>query len=332
MALSNIEGKKILFFAPAFFNYEHVIMEKMREMGAIVNLYDERSVTSAWARALLKVFPRLFRHRTEKYYREIIQLNREIEYDYILIIKCDMATVSVLQELKETYPKAKLCLYLYDSIKNIPGVTQKFHMFDTIHSFDLNDCETHKELVFRPLFFADQFRREVDNGNKTYDISFLGTIHSDRYAVIQRVQELAKQQGLNCYWFMYLQSKFIFYFYRLIKKEFRNVPKETFNYDKMAAAEIAKIVNDSRIILDIQHPKQTGLTMRTIEMIGMNKKMITTNENVAKYDFYRKENIAIISRNNIHISKEFLGTVYNPLPDAIYEKYSLKSWILEVLD
>ncbi|MBE5861855.1 MAG: capsular biosynthesis protein CpsH [Lachnospiraceae bacterium] len=329
--INDISGKKILFFSPAFFKYENMIADKMCEMGAEVDMYDVRSVTGAFQRALLKISPSIFGNRSLRYYEDIIKDNLHKDYDYILIVKCDMTPISILEKFRTVYPNAKLCLYLWDSISNIPGVLGKLHYFDTLHSFDLNDCEKYSNLKFRPLFFGDQFRKEVKEGNYKYDISFLGTIHSDRYAVIRQIQKIAEKNNLNCYWFMYLQSKFIFYFYKLIHKEFRGVSAETFSFEKMLASDIAQVVDESRIILDIQHPKQTGLTMRTIEMIGMNKKLITTNDSIKNYDFYNENNICIIDRKNVTLPDNILGGSYIALPDKIYEKYSIKNWILEVL-
>ena len=329
--VTDISGKKILFFSPAFFSYENMIANKMREMGAEVDMYDVRSVTSAMDRALLKISPAFFKRRSQKYYEEIIEQNRSKDYDYILIVKCDMTPASILERFREVYPNAKLCLNLWDSVENIPGVTEKFKYFDTLHSFGLNDCEKYPILKFRPLFFGDQFRKEEHEGDYKYDISFCGTIHSDRYAVIKQVQKIAKEKNLKCYWFLYLQSKFIYRFYKATKKEFRGVAESTFSFDKMSAAEIAKVVDESRIILDIQHPKQTGLTMRTIEMIGMNKKLITTNESIRRYDFFYADNVAVVDRNDVRIPEGFIKTSYHPLPKEVYEKYSLKSWIFEVL-
>lgn len=329
---TEISGKKILFFSPAFFRYENKIADKMREMGAIVDMYDVRSVKSAFGRAILKVFPSVFKKRSQKYYDDIIQENKEKDYDYILIVKCDMTPVSTLKKFRTVYPHAKLCLNLWDSVENIPGITEKFKYFDTLHSFDMSDCSKYSVLKFRPLFYADEFQKPIKNdGSYKYEISFMGTIHSDRYAAIRQVKEIAEEMGLSCYWFLYLQSNFIYWFYRIIKKEFRRVPKAEFSFEKLEAKEIAAVVEQSRIILDIQHPKQTGLTMRTIEMVGMNKKLITTNTLIKKYDFYHPNNIAVIDRNNIQIEQSFLDAPYK-LPDRdIYEKYSLKSWILEVL-
>lgn len=329
--VTDISGKKILFFSPAFFKYENMIADKMREMGAEVDMYDVRSVTGALQRALLKISPAIFKKRSQKYYEEIIQKNRDKDYDYILIVKCDMTPVSILEQFRMVYPHAKFCLNLWDSVENIPGITEKFQYFDTLHSFDLNDCEKYPVLKFRPLFFGDQFRKGNNTGDYKYDISFLGTVHSERYTVIKQVQKIAEERGLKCYWFLYLQSKFIYRFYKLTKKEFRGVVEATFSFDKMSAGDIAKVVDDSRSILDVQHPKQTGLTMRTIEMIGMNKKLITTNESVKRYDFFDANNVAVVDRKEVKIPNGFLDSPYNRLPEDLYEKYSLKSWILEVL-
>ena len=328
----SVYGKKILFFSPAFFNYENIIADKMRQMGAEVDMYDARSVISSSARALIKLSPLFFRSRTVKYYENIISQNKEKKYNYIIIIKCDMTPEIILQRLKETYPDAKLCLYLWDSVANSRGIRNKFKYFDTIHSFDMNDCEKYSELKFRTLFFADQYRKPPVSTNYKYDISFIGTIHSDRYRIISQIQTTAEKLGLNCYWFLYLQSKFMFYFYKFSKREFRKANIHCFCFEKKSITDIARVVEDSKIVLDIQHPKQSGLTMRTIEMIGMNKKIITTNQNIKKYDFYNPDNIAIIDRNNIVIPKDFFSKAYCPIHESIYEKYSLQSWILDVID
>ena len=331
MDIKEIKGKRILFFSPAFFNYENMIADKMREMGAYVDMYDARSVTSAIDRAILKVSPAFFGQKSKKYYEGIIVKNREKEYDFILFINCDMVPVSILKELRTVYPNSKLCLYLWDSVANVHGAKEKLKYFDILHSFDKQDCKRFKDLKFRPLFFGDQFRRDIQTKDYKYDICFLGTIHSDRYSVIKQVMKVAEQLQLRTYWFLYLQSEFIYTFYKLTKREFRDAEKGTFSFNKMSTAEIAQIVNESKIVLDVQHPRQTGLTMRTIEMIGMNKKLITTNQNIKEYDFFNPDNVAVINRKHVEIPMSFWDTMYKSVPNEIYEQYSLKNWILDTL-
>lgn len=330
--MMGLEGKRILFFAPAFFGYENKIAEKMEQLGAIVDLYDERSVTKAYEKALLKISPKIFTLKTKKYYEKIIDESRGKKYDYVFVIKCEMMPIDVIRKLKKLNPDAKFCLYLYDSIKNIKGILRKIKEFDRVLSFDLNDVKQYPYIIFRPLFYLDCYQHQTEkNASYKYDICFVGTVHSDRYAIIKQIKNIAQQRGLNYYFHCYLQSKFIYNYYKITKKEFRDATKDDFSFQKICSSEIVDIIKNTKIVLDIQHPKQTGLTMRTIEMLGMNKKLITTNFNIKEYDFYDPNNILIIDRKNISIPESFLLTTYKKIKEDVYKRYSLESWIYDVL-
>jgi hypothetical protein len=195
-----IVGKKILFLAPAFFGYELKIKFKMEDMGAIVDFYDVRSVKSPIERALLKISPNIFLIKTYKYYDEIIKKNHEKNYDYIFIVKCEMITGKILKRMRVTFQSAKFCLYLWDSVDNIPGVEKKFQYFDRVFSFDKSDSEKFNKIFFRPLFYLDEFRNK-DIFRKSYvnriDLIFLGTIHSDRYSIINKIEKFCKENDIN---------------------------------------------------------------------------------------------------------------------------------------
>lgn len=329
---NSMKGKRILFFSPAFFGYENKIKTKMEEMGAIVDFYNERSITKAIDRALLKIFPRIFKRKTKEYYRNILSENRNKNYDYIFIVKCEMVSEDILKEYRTVFQNAIFCLYLWDSVKNIRGITEKFQYFDRVLSFDRKDVQKYSIMKFRPLFYIDNFKKELKTNNSyKYDVSFCGTIHADRYSIIKKVIEICRTKKLSYFTFCYLQSNFIYYFYKLTKREFRKTPISNFSFVKLNSQEISNIVDESRVILDIQHPKQSGLTMRTIEMVGMNKKLITTNAEIKKYDFYNSNNILVIDRSNINIPDGFLTSEYQSLDKDIYRKYSLETWIKDIL-
>lgn len=80
----------------------------------------------------------------------------------------------------------------------------------------------------------------------------------------------------------------------------------------------------------MHHPLQTGLTMRTIESIGAQKKLITTNRDIVNYDFYRPENILIVDRERPAVDAEFLAEPYIGLDETIYHRYSLREWPREI--
>jgi len=330
--MSGIKDKRILFFAPAFFGYELKIKAKMEEMGAVVDFYDERSVKKAASRALLKISSDIFEYKSKRYYSNIIEKHKNQTYDYIFVVKCDMMTESILQDLHIAFPKAMFCLYLWDSVKNIKGVTDKFKYFDRVLTFDRQDAVKYPVMKFRPLFYADEFRLELNKDNDyKYDISFCGTIHSDRYKIIRKIIDYCRQYKLKYFTFCYLQSKFIYHFYKITKPEFSKTKESDFSFAKMSSRNISDVVKKSRVILDVQHPNQMGLTMRTIEMLGMNKKLITTNPEIKKYDFYNPNNILVVDRKNIQIPHTFFKSKYTALSDDIFEKYSIESWIKDIL-
>ena len=330
--MMKLNGKKILFIAPAFFGYEEKIAEKMIELGAAVDFFDERSIKSSFERALLKINPQIFHKKTMAYYNQIIDKISNIEYDFVFVIKCEMMPVEIIIQLKNKFSQASFCLYLYDSLDNIKGITTKLDYFDRVLSFDMEDTSRHPKMIFRPLFFIDDYRKTF-NTQKQYDfdVSFVGTIHSDRYKMIKAIKCIADKNQYKYFFYCYLQSRFMYYFYKLTKREFRGAKIEDFEFVKIGSSKIAEVIDKTKVVLDIQHPKQTGLTMRTIEMIGMHKKLITTNQSIKKYDFYNPDNIAVIDRNDLTIPEGFLDKPYSEIEDAIYNKYSLESWIIDVL-
>lgn len=327
VSLKNI---RILFFSQYFFGYEKKIKEKMEELGAAVDIYDERSIKSAFDRAIIKFFPYLYTRKTRRYYENIINEVKNNSYDYILFIDCEMPSIDDLKTIKRTFPSAKLCLHLWDSLSNLKGVETKLCIFDYVTSFDKCDSE-RLSLIFRPLFFCDDYVGKETNSTKShrYNVSFIGTIHSDRFAVIQKVSKQISKDKFFVY--PYLQSKFIYYFYKLTKKEFKNTKITDFCFDKIESKRIAQITNESSAVLDIQHPGQSGLTMRTLEMVGMKKKFITTNKDIVNYDFYNKKNIMVIDRENPLIESSFFDSDYDEVPQEIYDKYYIECWIKEVL-
>ena len=92
------------------------------------------------------------------------------------------------------------------------------------------------------------------------------------------------------------------------------------------------IYADSKCIVDVENPGQHGLTMRSIETLGLRRKFITTNADIINYDFYNPNNILVIDRKNPIVNMSFFDKAYEELPKEIYEKYSLRSWIINVLN
>lgn len=91
-------------------------------------------------------------------------------------------------------------------------------------------------------------------------------------------------------------------------------------------------IQENSVLLELKRSDNNGCTFRSIDCIGMKKKLITNNKDIVNEDFYSPNNILIIDENNIEIPKEFIYSPYEDLPKEIYEKYSLENWVKQLLD
>lgn len=329
--MKSFYNKKILFFAPKFFNYEIEIKKKLEELGAQVDFYDERMDPSNLDKMIIRLKKNILNKRILNYYNNIIDKSIDVEYDFVFFLSPETITKELLKKLKKNQKTAKFIIYMYDSIKNKKNAREILDEFDSHFSFDKNDCEIDSRFKFRPLFYLDAYSKLAENNDdKKYDISFVGTVHSDRYSIIKAIKEQAIKNQLNVNFFMYFPSKVIYLAKKIFDKNYKDTDIKDFSFNSISKNRVLDIISNSKVILDIQHPKQVGLTMRTIEMLGMKKKLITTNADIKNYDFYNSDNIQIISRDNPVLDFSFIKSNYKEIDKKIYEKYSIGNWLEEI--
>lgn len=331
----DLKEKRILFFGVSFFSYELEMKKELEHQGAVVDYYNERSVTSSIGRAMIKIHPYIFYLKTRRYYDRILMKYKNQNIDYVFFWSTDMIFPSIIKKIKELLPNSKIINYQSDSIIGKKYIVKTLKYFDRTITYDRIDYLCLKEKLncvqFRPLFFLEDYQQNKVNGNKLeYKISFIGTIHSDRFAIIKSVEKIAMKENYKIFIYKYLQSRFIYYFYRFTNGSFKGSSLNDFDFDKISPKRISKIYGDSFAILDMQFPKNNGLTMRTIETLASKKKLITTNKDIKNYDFYNPDNILIIDRKNPVIDKNFFVNDFIEIEEKIMDKYRLSSWIKDI--
>ena len=326
-------GKRILFFTPKFLDYDKIIKDELERRGAIVSLYDERPSSNSMIKALIRVNPRFFEAFSRKYFSRIIAKHSEQDFDFIFIIKGEAISSSIIKLMKKNFNNSKLLFYSWDSFKNVKHTDTKLHLFDKLFSFDRNDCKNHQNINYLPLFFSP-FYSALDHNNchKKHDFIFIASLHSDRYDVLHRILSKTSiiEPNLTCYSFLFYSSKFFFLLRKLFDKNFKNIPYNNVSWTSLSQAEVVRKINEANIVIDINHPNQSGLTMRTIESIALKKKLITTNASIKHESFYNKANILIIDRNTPIISRDFIFSSYKEIDETIIDGYSIREWISNI--
>ena len=329
-------GKKVLLIALP--GYSNGMIKQMQELGAEVDFINDKPnegfICKTFGRLQLKAYQRVI----NKYYFDKIQKLSGKTYDYILVIRGEYTTIGALELLIKRFPKAKRILYMWDGLhkRNTFGIEKKWKYYNKVFTFDRIDYLENKDKIqFLPLYYYDEYipkwDYKKDKDNFRYDVSFIGTGHADRVKIVKSVMEQCKLQGLKTFCYIYMPHPLIFLFNKLTNKDFKNVRKQDIHFTMIPFEKLYKIYGKSRCILDVENPGQHGLTMRSIETLGLKKKFITTNQDIVNYDFYNSNNVLVIERNNPQIDIKFFTIPYEALDDKKYEKYSLSNWIRELL-
>jgi len=323
-----LAGQRVLLVMPKFFGYEKDIRSEMERQGAIVDWLPDRPFDSSILKSVAKLRPDYLLPFTDVYYQKVLEDLGTPKYNKIFVINGQTISYKFLQMLRISNPSAQLILYMWDSIKNRPNILKNLSLFDKVFSFDAGSA---REFGFRhrPLFFSPGFKPSL-NTDFSFHMSFIGTAHSDRYEVIKKVKD-SLPVGLNNFWYLYLQAKWVYYAYKLTQPNFQHAKIDEFNFEPLNKKIVQLNFSESFAILDIEHPNQTGLTMRTLEAFGSHKKIVTTNEGIKEYDFFNSSNICVIDRKNPKIPSSFFNEEFIPPSSNLYESYSLHGWLAEIL-
>jgi hypothetical protein len=327
--MSQGSQRSALLITPTFFGIEHEIAAELQRRGFSVDFLPDRPFESPFLKAIGRLSRASMLRTADRFYQSHLDNKGRPDYDLVLVIVGEGLSQRLLTRMRAALPRARFILYMWDSLTGRKsGVADNLSLFDRCLTFDPSDAR-HFGLQLRPLFYTPTFDLPPQL-DPAYDLSFVGTIHSDRYEVITKV---ARQIGAHrrCYWYLYLQAQWVYAFYRTVRPSFWNTRSGDFRFAPLTRTDVTRIFMDSRAVLDIEHPTQTGLTLRTFEALGARKKLITTNSLVRNYDFFDPRNTCVIDRTTARFDERFLDTAYVEPPPEIRARYSLAGWADEVL-
>ena len=327
----NSKGNVLMFYV-SFFGYENKIADTLRGLGYDVDMFDQRPDNGVVGKTCIRYNVAVYKPVIRKYLERIIAQNRGKQYDYIFVIKGESLDENMLDLLFEAYPKAQRILYLWDSVENIRDCEERIKKYDRVLTFDHQDAKQYG-IAHRPLFFGKEYESvPVENQEYEYDFSFIGTAHTIRPRIVAELGQKRREKGRSYFSFLYLPHPMVFAYNKVLNRDYRAVQKSDISFVPMSAAEIKEVYSKSKCILDVEHQNQRGLTMRTIELVGMQKKIITTNALVKEYDFYNPANICVIDRQNPVVDEEFWNREYEPVSEQILAKYSIQAFVKEIFD
>lgn len=233
--------------------------------------------------------------------------------EYKKVILFDMCFTPSLVKYIIAHSNAKVYVYLWNPIKNnkkMLGYITKAQKFVKIFSYDKDDCEKYN-MNFAPMMYSSDLKK--NNVPITADLVFLGYA-KDRVLQLQHYFKEFTEAGLKCNFYVVGSD--------CVSAEGFHISANTLSYK-----EYLKMIESSNAILDLVQDGQSGLSLRVLESVFLQKKLVTGNVRVKEYDLYKPENMFILEDHNIEQIKDFLMKPYVPIEKNILQKYDFANWI-----
>ena len=332
----SLNGRRVLLVSLS--GYSDGILKKLKELGAEADLIADKPNDGFFCKALGRCQTGFYQEVLNSYYKKELAPLKKRGYDTVISIRGEYTPVKTLKLLKSYYPDSRLILYMWDGLHklNTKGIETKWPYYDKVYTFDRMDYEKHKKkLNFLPLYYYEDCIPDrmppVNSSRFKYDLSFIGTGHDDRIRIVKNVMEQCESSGLRGFSYFYMPHPAVYLKDKALNRDFKGVARSDIRFRKVPFQKLYQIYANSKCIIDVENAGQHGLTMRSMEILGLKRKLVTTNSDIVNYDFYHPDNILVLDRKNPVINTEFFKTPYKVLDERIYEKYSLSSWILELL-
>ncbi len=230
------------------------------------------------------------------------------------IIVFSIEYIEALTYIKSINPQLRVVFWYWNPVfrslnpNDIPGdLCEKW-------SFDKNDCELFN-MKSNTTFYLDNIT--LPQNSILYDVIFLG-LDKGRRSFINDIEDKMVKNGAKPYFYIVDDNA--------NKRNYKG------SFPLISYYEYLTIISKSIAILDFIQEGQNGLTLRPMESLFFQKKLITNDVSIKQYNFYNPNNIFIIGIDRIEHLKHFLSLPYQPVSKEILEYYDVTNWLKRFIE
>lgn len=202
--------------------------------------------------------------------------------------------------IKNKKPETRTILFFMNTIlEEYQRQWLKDKNIDEFWSYDKKDVDTYK-MKYNSTFY---YINEVPSSYINWDVVYIGR-EKNRDTALNAAENILSTLNVRS-WIHVVHSEEEFIPYR----------------------DYIKKVRESRCILDITQQGQAGLSLRFMESLFLEKKLITNNKAIAGYDFYNKNNIFILNVDDSSKLEKFINSPYDTSVNHYKEFYKFDAWL-----
>lgn len=231
------------------------------------------------------------------------------QYDTIIVFY-SLLNTNIINYIHKKNPSARIILYFWDSITSTTFIVpENKRQICELWSYDKSNCKTYN-LQYNSQFYLPSILSPVEN---KYDVSIV-IKDKGRYKQVKEMYDKFSKMGLKI-------------FVRVVRDKTSKEQDEKLYGNGMEYSELLQIINESKCIVEFVKEGQEGLTLRSMESIFYQKKLITNNPKIEEEPFFCENNIMIWNNQDPNQIREFLKSDYKKIDEKIVMQYSFVGWL-----
>lgn len=266
------------------------------------NLY--KSQSNFFVRSLRRLWNKLNLPKKDIWYDKAILKSNTKK----IVVYEPLCTADYVKWLRKHKPDADIVFWYWNYARNTVNPDTVDGTLCRKWSFSRVDAKKYG-MRFNPLPYFTEIKSPPKS--EKYDIVFVGK-DKGRLPALLKLKEQFENMGLT--------TKFI------ITPTSRR--KKNPAYSKpISYLESVAVSAEGRAVLDYIEVTNSGQSLRIVEALFLEEKIITNSELIVDYDFYCPENIFILGKDDPSKLPEFLSTPYKPVDKEIVMRYDHDSII-----
>lgn len=226
-------------------------------------------------------------------------------YDTIILFDSPL-NVNAANYICAKYPNLRIIFWFWNHIYN-KDILSKLNPHIERWTYDSKDAMDYNIRLNSQFYFPEIAEEYANSGcENEYDCMFVGS-DKGRSEMISQCKTTLSSAGLSSY--IHVTSKF--------GQRSSFIPYKS----------VVKIIESSRCIIDILPVAQSGMSLRPLEALFFNKKLITNWSLIKTQPFFNKANVFIIGEDNQEDLSLFVNSDIIPINEDVKEYYSFKNWI-----
>ena len=254
---------------------------------------------------IIKVLRKLFSEK--RFIQGVINnpLLKNVKEEKLIVFDASI-TEEFLSWLQKNNPKTRIIFWYWNPVK-LTLSPKKVPKGIEIWSYSVKDCKTYGLKYNTPFYFEPIFQKDAMPFHS--DIFFVG-------------RDKGRLNDLMCYKDKFERAGLISDFRIIGNRNNKNCFSHYIPYYK-----VVEEVQKTKCLFDFYTDPEAGLSLRAMEGLFFEKKIITNNIFYFSQDFYDRQNIFILGKDDESRLFEFVNSEYRKLEFKLKEKYLFKNWI-----